>query len=1001
MSDNLRTSTSKFIDQTTRVSFKFDGKTYFGFKGDTLASALLANNVHLVGRSFKYHRPRGIMTSGSEEPNAIVQINKNSSVTEPNVRATEVEIYDGLEASSQNCWPSVNFDIGGINNFLSPLLPAGFYYKTFMWPASFWEKYEYFIRKSAGLGQSPTEPDPDIYDHNYVHCDVLVIGGGISGIMAAKISAENNFKTLLLEERPNLGGTTIYQKNDYFKINDQYSSDWLEKEIEQIKNLKNLEIKTRTSVAAYHGYNYLLARENLTDHLPIEKKQNTIRQRLLKIRAKKVITATGSIERPLIFDNNDRPGIMLSSAIKKYADFYGVACGKENVLFTNNDTAYETAISLNNKGIKINAIIDIREQNKSDLTNEINKAGIKIYNSYTVINTKGYKKINKITIMKLSKDGKTVTDSKIDINCDCLGVSGGWTPAVHLFTQSGGKLKFDDNDNIFIPSKYPSDQLSIGSCNGNLELDDIISNINVSLKNFLKIDKTNFENLKINSSKSISKRNIWLLPSNKTVSKTKAFVDFQNDATAKDIKLALREGFRSIEHVKRYTTTGMGTDQGKLGNMNALGIISDTSNVKMSDLGTTTFRPPYTPLTFGTIVGRNVGEFFDAFRKTPMHDWHVQHKAKFENVGQWKRAWYYPKGNESMHDAVQRESKAAREGAGILDASTLGKIDIQGSDASEFLNRVYTNAWSKLAVGKCRYGLMLNEDGMVYDDGVTTRLSENHYIMTTTTGGAANVLGKLEDYLQTEWPELDVYLTSVTDHYATASVCGPNSKKIISKIIPNLDLSDENFPHMSFKNAKIGNIKCRVMRISFTGEQSYEINIQANYGKSLWEKCMDAGNEFNITPYGTETMHLLRAEKGFIIVGQDTDATLTPIDLQMDWIVSKKKYDFIGKRSLYRSDTIRDDRKQLVGILTDDPNEVLEEGAQIVADTSKKPVEMLGHITSSYFSPNLNKSIALGVVKGGKNMMGQKLFIPMKDKIINVKIADPVFLDKENKRLNA
>ena len=1001
MSDNLRTSTSKFIDQTTRVSFKFDGKTYFGFKGDTLASALLANNVHLVGRSFKYHRPRGIMTSGSEEPNAIVQINKNSSVTEPNVRATEVEIYDGLEASSQNCWPSVNFDIGGINNFLSPLLPAGFYYKTFMWPASFWEKYEYFIRKSAGLGQSPTEPDPDIYDHNYVHCDVLVIGGGISGIMAAKISAENNFKTLLLEERPNLGGTTIYQKNDYFKINDQYSSDWLEKEIEQIKNLKNLEIKTRTSVAAYHGYNYLLARENLTDHLPLEKKQNTIRQRLLKIRAKKVITATGSIERPLIFDNNDRPGIMLSSAIKKYADFYGVACGKENVLFTNNDTAYETAISLNNKGIKINAIIDIREQNKSDLTNEINKAGIKIYNSYTVINTKGYKKINKITIMKLSKDGKTVTDSKIDINCDCLGVSGGWTPAVHLFTQSGGKLKFDDNDNIFIPNKYPSDQLSIGSCNGNLELEDIISNINVSLKNFLKIDKTNFENLKINSSKSISKRNIWLLPSNKTVSKTKAFVDFQNDATAKDIKLALREGFRSIEHVKRYTTTGMGTDQGKLGNMNALGIISDTSNVKMSDLGTTTFRPPYTPLTFGTIVGRNVGEFFDAFRKTPMHDWHVQHKAKFENVGQWKRAWYYPKGNENMHDAVQRESKAAREGAGILDASTLGKIDIQGSDASEFLNRVYTNAWSKLAVGKCRYGLMLNEDGMVYDDGVTTRLSENHYIMTTTTGGAANVLGKLEDYLQTEWPELDVYLTSVTDHYATASVCGPNSKKIISKIIPNLDLSDENFPHMSFKNAKIGNIKCRVMRISFTGEQSYEINIQANYGKSLWEKCMDAGNEFNITPYGTETMHLLRAEKGFIIVGQDTDATLTPIDLQMDWIVSKKKYDFIGKRSLYRSDTIRDDRKQLVGILTDDPNEVLEEGAQIVADTSKKPVEMLGHITSSYFSPNLNKSIALGVVKGGKNMMGQKLFIPMKDKIINVKIADPVFLDKENKRLNA
>ena len=1001
MPKNLRINSSNFIDETTRVSFKFDGKTYYGFKGDTLASALIANGIHLVARSFKYHRPRGIMTAGSEEPNAIVQINGNTAYTEPNVRATEIEIYDGLEASSQNCWPNVNFDIGGINNILSPLLPAGFYYKTFMWPASFWEKYEYFIRKSAGLGKSPTKPDPDLYEHKYIHCDVLVIGGGISGIMAAKTAAENNYKTLLLDEKPHLGGTTIYQSSEFNKINNQYSSKWLENEISKLKNIKNLEIKTRTSVAAYHGYNFLLARENLTDHLPLNKKKDKIRQRLLKIRAKKVIVATGSIERPLIFNNNDRPGILLSSAIKKYSDYYGVVCGKENILFTNNDSAYETAISLFNKGIKINAIIDIREKVNSEITNHAEKIGIKIYNSYTIVDTSGYRRIKEVSIMKLSKDGQSVTGSKVKIKCDCLGISGGWTPAVHLFTQSGGKLKFDNEDNVFIPSKYPSDQISIGSCNGEFDLNTIIKNFNQNIKNFLGIDKTSFEDLKINSTKEILKRNIWLLPSDKAIGKCKPFVDFQNDATAKDIKLALREGFRSIEHVKRYTTTGMGTDQGKLGNMHALGIISDTSGVKMSDLGTTTFRPPYTPLTFGTIVGRNVGEFFDIFRKTPMHDWHVENKAEFENVGQWKRAWYYPKKGESMFDAVQRESKAARDGAGILDASTLGKIDIQGSDASEFLNRVYTNAWSKLAIGKCRYGLMLNEDGMVYDDGVTTRLDENHYIMTTTTGGAATVLGKLEDYLQTEWPELDVYLTSVTDHFATISVCGPNSKKIVKKVIPDLDLSDEEFPHMSFKNAKIDNIKCRVMRISFTGEQSYEINIQANFGKSVWEKCMEAGKEFNITPYGTETMHLLRAEKGFIIVGQDTDATLTPVDLQMDWIVSKKKYDFIGKRSLYRSDTIREDRKQLVGIVTEDPREVLEEGAQIVADVSKKPVEMLGHITSSYFSPNLNKSIALGVVKGGKNMLGKKLFIPMKNKIISVQVADPVFLDKENKRLNA
>jgi sarcosine oxidase subunit alpha len=1001
MSKTLRVKASKFIDEAARVSFKFNGKVCYGFKGDTLASALIANDIHLVGRSFKYHRPRGIMTAGSEEPNAIVQVNNKTAYTEPNVRATEIEIHEGLEASSQNCWPSVQFDIGGINNILSPFLPAGFYYKTFMWPASFWEKYEYVIRHSAGLGKSPKVADPDIYDHKYIHCDVLIIGAGIAGIMAAKTAAKNNFKTLILDEKAEIGGTTIYQNSDDFKINNKISSDWLSDEISELKKLNNVEIKTRTSVAAYHCYNYLLARENLTDHLSKNEKQNKIRQRLLKIRAKKVIVATGSLERPLIFDNNDRPGIMLSSAVKKYADYYGVICGKKNVFFTNNDSAYESAISLSKKGIKVQAVIDIREKTKSTIIKQAEDLGIQIYWSHTIVDTQGYKRLKQISIMQLSNDGQSVIGVKTNIECDCLGMSGGWTPAVHLFTQSGGKLKFRDKDQVFIPDQYPSKQISIGSCNGDFELDEIIKNSSDSLKKFLEIDKTDYENLSILTSKEVDKKNIWLLPSDKVIGKTKPFVDYQNDATANDIKLALREGFRSIEHVKRYTTTGMGTDQGKLGNMHALGIIADTTGVKMGEVGTTTFRPPYTPLTFGAIVGRNVGEYFDIFRRTPMNDWHVENKAEFENVGQWKRAWYYPQNNETMHQAVQRESVAARVSAGILDASTLGKIDIQGSDASEFLNRVYTNAWSKLGIGKCRYGLMLNEDGMVYDDGVTTRLNENHYIMTTTTGGAANVMGKLEDYLQTEWPELEVYLTSVTDHYATASVCGPNSKKILNKLIPDLDLSDENFPHMSFKEAQIGKIECRVMRISFTGEHSYEINVQANYGKSLWKQCMEAGKEFNITPYGTETMHLLRAEKGFIIVGQDTDGTMTPIDLQMDWIVSKKKYDFIGKRSLYRSDTMREDRKQLVGLITDNPNEVLEEGAPIVSELNQSPLQMLGHVTSSYFSPNLKKSIALAVVKGGKTMMGKKLFIPMEGRNINVTVADPVFLDKENKRLNA
>ena len=998
---NYRVKKTDYVDQTNRISFKFDGKTYFGFKGDTLASALLSNGIHLVGRSFKYHRPRGIMTCGSEEPNAICQINPGTDLTEPNVRATEIELYEGLEARSQNCWPNVNFDIGGINNFISPFIPAGFYYKTFMWPKSFWKNiYEPLIRKSAGLGKSPTLPDPDLYDHKHIHCDVLVIGGGISGIIAAKIAAKSGSNTILIDDKNTLGGSTIFQNNENFKINDEISKDWLFKEIEELKKLKNLTIKTRTSVAAYHSYNYLLAKENLTDHLSKNNKTSNIRQRLWKIRSNKVIIASGAIERPLVFNNNDRPGIILASSVNKYLNFYGVICGENNFVFTNNDSAYETALSLFEKGIQIK-IIDIRKKTNSKIVKRVEKLGIDIYWNSTVTNTFGYRKLNSIEIMNLSEDGTNVIGKKIKVKCDCLAISGGWTPMVHMHTQSGGKLNFRESDQVFLPKELGSEHISVGSCNGDFELDDIIKNTNEKVKSLLNLKETEFEKTYVSCSKELDKRNLWLLPNKITLGKTKSFIDFQNDSTAKDIKLALREGFRSIEHVKRYTTTGMATDQGKLSNMHALGIIAETAGVKMGTLGTTTFRPPFTPLTFGAIVGRNVGQFFDITRRTSIHEWHIKNNAKFENVGQWKRPWYYPKENENMHQAVQRESKAARDSAGILDASTLGKIDIQGSDASEFLNRVYTNAWSKLAIGKCRYGLMLNEDGMVYDDGVTTRLGENHFLMTTTTGGAANVLSKLEDYLQTEWPELDVFLTSVTDQYSTASICGPNSKKILMKLFPNVNFNDDDFPHMSFKNSTINNINCRIMRISFTGELSYEINIEAKYGKSLWEKCIDVGKDFNITPYGTETMHLLRAEKGFIIVGQDTDGTMTPIDLQMDWIVSKKKYDFIGKRSLYRSDTIKEDRKQLVGLLTEDPKEILEEGAQIVSDISKKPVEMLGHVTSSYFSPNLNKSIALAVVRNGKKMKGQKLIVPMENKNINVIVSDSIFLDKENKRLNA
>jgi len=1000
MANNYRLPSGGEINRTEIISFKFNGKTFYGYKGDTLASALLANGVHLIGRSFKYHRPRGILGSGSEEPNALVQIIQDKAKTDPNIRATQIEIYEGLEAKSQNCWPSVKFDVGEINNIFSALIPAGFYYKTFMWPSNFWEKYEYFIRKSAGLGKSPTDRDTDIYDHTYYHCDILIIGSGPAGIASALVAAKSEKKVLLVDEKPQLGGELLSSADNCIKINNLSPLAWLKKKYKELSKYKNIKILNRTTVSAYHNYNYLIMMQNFTDHLPEEEKKGKIRQRLWKVRAKKVILATGSIERPLIFNGNDRPGIMLSSAVKKYLNYYSVKCGNKIVIFTNNDSAYETAIDLHSKGSKIQAIVDTRESSSGDLPKRCNDLGIKNYWKYTIVSSAGYSKVKNVSIMKLSEDNSGVIGEKINLDCDSVAMSGGWTPVVHLFTQSGGKLDFNNQNFCFYPKKVMQDQISIGSCNGTFKLKDVINESIEKSKQYLD---QKYENIiEINEINEGKLENIWLLPSNKPLGKTKPFIDFQNDVTAKDIKLALREGYKSIEHVKRYTTTGMATDQGKIANMHTLGIISEITNTKMGALGTTTFRPPYTPLTIGAIVGRNVNQFFDITRKTPIHSWHENNKAKFEDVGQWKRAWYYPNKNESMFDAVQRESKAARSNAGILDASTLGKIDIQGSDASEFLNRVYTNAWNKLAIGKCRYGLMLNDDGMVYDDGVTTRLGENHYIMTTTTGGAASVMSKLEDFLQTEWPELKVYLTSVTDHFATVSVCGPHSKKILDKITENIDYSDQNFPHMSFKDGLINKIKCRVMRISFTGELSYEINIQANYGQSVWEKCMEVGKEFGITPYGTETMHLLRAEKGFIIVGQETDGTVTPVDLQMDWIVSKKKYDFIGKRSLYRSDTMREDRKQYVGLLTENPNEILEEGAQIVSEIKNKPpMSMIGHVTSSYYSPNLNKSIALAVVKNGKKLKGKKLYVPMKNKTIEVTVSDPVFLDKEGSRLNA
>ena len=991
---------NKKIEKNKILNFYFDGKKYQGYEGDTLASALLANNIHLVGRSFKYHRPRGIVSAGSEEPNGIVQL-ETKEYTEPNRRVTEIQLYEGLKAFSQNNWPSINFDFGAINDLLSPFFPAGFYYKTFMWPPKFWKTYEFFIRHAAGLGKSPKKDDPHKYEHFHYHCDLLVVGSGVSGLYTAEIAARNNLKVLLIEQENEIGGEILTTLGENTKINNTLINEWKNNVISNLKNFPNVKIVSNTTCFAYLHYNLLLAIQDLEPEKGLTKTHG-IRQRIWKIRSKKVVLATGAIERPIIFNNNDRPGIMLSNSARKYLNKFGVAVGKNLLFFTNNDSAYETAIDYLQRGVNIQAIVDIRSESNGQFPKKAKELGITILNGYEISNTTGRLRVKEVKLKKISRSDKDENKSSITIKCDTICVSGGWTPTVHLFTQSKGKLKYRDFDGSFIPEEAFQNTLCVGSCNGDYSLYTILDSLPKKVNNFLNINENNStenENYKTIEVLNEDHQNLWITSKEK-ISKTKMFVDFQNDVTAKDIKLALKEGFQSIEHVKRYTTTGMATDQGKTSNVNALGIISELSNTDISELGTTTFRLPYTPVTFGALAGRHVKEFFDLERTTPMHDWHIKNGALFEDVGQWKRAWYYPKNKENLSSALNREVKATRDSLGILDASTLGKIDIQGRDVSEFLNRIYTNAWSKLEIGKCRYGVMLGDDGMVIDDGVTTRLGEYHYLMSTTTGNAASVLSKLEDWLQTEWPELEVYLTSVTEQYGTISLNGPNSRKLMQKLNSDYDFSKENFSHMSFKNINLCGVECRVMRISFTGELCYEINVPSGFAKYLWEICIEKGQEFNITPYGTEAMHVLRAEKGFIIVGQETDGSVTPIDLDMDWIVSKKKYDFVGKRALNRSDTIKKDRKQLVGLKTKDPNKVLEEGAQLVEALTTLPMKMVGHVTSSYFSPNLDRSFALALIKGGLEKKGKKLFAPMENETIEVEITDPVFIDPENVRIN-
>jgi sarcosine oxidase subunit alpha len=990
------------IDRARSFSFTFNSKRYEGYAGDTLASALLANGVQLVARSFKYHRPRGIYSAGAEEPNALVQLEQGAA-TDPNQRATQIELYDGLHATSQNCWPSVYFDVGAINNVLSRLLPAGFYYKTFMWPRRLWHGYEYLIRKAAGLGKAPTGPDPDCYDKMHAHCDVLVVGGGPAGLAATLAAARLGARVILADLQAELGGALLDQRT---LIEGKPAAAWLAATLGQLATMEQVSLLPRTTVSGYYHYNYLIMIQRLTDHLGPRRNAGKPRQRMWKVRAWQVVLATGAHERPLVFHNNDRPGIMLANAAQAYVNRYAVTPGRNAVVFTNNDSAYSAAFDLGAAGVTVAAIVDVRAKVDATLAATARKHGIEILSAHTVVRAIGRRRVRAIEVMALNDAADAVHGPSRTINCDLVCVSGGWSPAVHLHSQSGGTPRYDAERACFVPGEPVQAQRSVGAANGTFTLDGCLeeghhAGINAAIQAGFKPEGGAGYRPMADVVEQTMLQPFWFAPNkNASVSPTKHFVDLHNDVTAADITLALREGYRSPEHLKRYTTLGMGPDQGKTGNINALAILGQGLAADIGSVATTTFRPPYTPVTFGVIAGSEVGDLADPVRMTPMHQWHAANHALFEDVGQWKRPWYYARNGESLRQAVSRECLAARNAIGMLDASTLGKIDIEGPDAVEFLNRIYTNNWRNLAVGRCRYGVMCGEDGMVFDDGVTTRIDKQRYWMTTTSGNAGRVLAWLEEWLQTEWPDLKVYCNSMTEHWATIALVGPLSRKLLARLTPDIDLSNEAFPHMSCRSGTVADIPARVFRISFTGELSYEINVPARYGLALWQALMTAGESYDITPFGTETMHILRAEKGYIIVGQETDGTTTPGDVGMDWIVSKQK-DFIGKRSLRRSDSVRDDRKQLVGLLTVDPDEVLPEGAQIVAERSRKPpMKMVGHVTSSYYSATLGRSIALALMRRGRRCHGETVYIPLEHRVVAANVSKPVFYDPEGKRLH-
>ncbi len=991
------------LDKKKKFNFLFDGKQYSGFHGDTLASALLANDKTLLGRSFKYHRPRGLVASGVEEPNVLVGLGKGKSF-EPNQRATNVELFDGLSAVSQNNWPNLKFDIGSVNSILAPLFSAGFYYKTFIQPRFAWKYFfEPLIRASAGLGRPPVYADTDRYEHFYCHVDVLIVGGGMSGLSAAHQAGLTGANTLVLEQAPFLGGRALVDNEN---VDGEPIVNWIKKTLSAIKQIKNVTIRNRTMVSGIYDHGYILGYERVSDHNPNRK---LVRHRLWKIRAKSVILASGSIERPIVFPGNDVPGVMLASAVRDYIKLYAVSPGDRTVIVTNNDDAYRTALALNSNGLSVPAIIDVREKTDGPLALEAKKLGIKVKNGSGIAGVQGRNCVKSVEICSQSGNGKV---NEI-IECDVVAMSGGWSPVVHLWSHCGGKLTWDSDSAKFIPNlEYPPCGAN-GEClvfpvggaagfsAGQSCFDSAITTAKKVTEN-IGLSGKQALNPKVETQDEQKIMPVWLMPAGAGEKlKAKSFLDYQNDVKVSDIKQSVLEGYESVEHTKRYTTLGMATDQGKLSNINGLAILAHHLGESISKVGTTTFRPPYAPISLGAIAGDSRGNLFKPIRKTAIDSWSNDLGAHWELVAEWRRPFTYIQKGETISSSVNREILNARANVGLLDASTLGKIMVKGPDAGQFLDLIYTNIISTLEVGKCRYGLMCNENGFLFDDGVVVRVKDDTFICHTTSGGSDRVFAWMEEWLQTEWWKLKVYVLNVTENFSQFAIVGPKARDVLEKVLGR-SLSSDELPFLSMLNSKFKKIEINIYRISFSGELSYEVAIPTKNGLDFWKECIEVGSKYGIQTYGTEALHVMRAEKGFIMIGDETDGTVTPQDLNLHWAVSKKKKDFIGKRAQKRSFLINADRKRLVGLLTQDPNIVLPDGVHAV-DWSKSSMEqeIIGHVTSSYFSPTLGRSIALGLIKGGLDRIEDVIQFPVNEtRVIKARIVDPVFYDPEGNKQN-